>query len=94
MNKMEADVTVFDNKETIEMPREVIEQVARYDMKYFFGKNSLDNLHGFDIIFRAPSLMPNTKELEEEKARGAIITSEVEMLMKMCPRNSNRCNWK
>lgn len=85
MNKKNAKVTVFDNREGVDIPREIVEQITRYDMEYSFGKNYLENLHGFDIIFRSPSLMPNTKELEEEKKRGAVITSEIEMLMKMCP---------
>lgn len=85
MNKKGAKVTVFDNRETIEMPQEIIDQITRYDMEHHFGKDSLEYLHGFDIIFRSPSLMPNTKELEEEKQNGAIITSEIEMLMKLCP---------
>lgn len=85
MNKNEANITVFDNRETIEMPQEIMNQVSRYDIEYHFGKNSLEYLHGFDMIFRSPSCMPNIKELEEEKKRGAIITSEIEMLMKLCP---------
>ena len=59
-----------------------------------FGKDSLENLKGFDMIFRSPSCMPNRKELEEEKERGAVVTSEIEMLMKLCPGTIIRCDWK
>lgn len=85
MNKREADVTVFDNRTLEKIPEEATREVARYDMPYFFGENCLENLKGFDLIFRSPSLMPNTKELEEEKKKGAIVTTEIEMLMKLCP---------
>lgn len=85
MNKKEAKVTVFDNREVIDIPKEALDEVARYDMEYFFGKDALSNLKGFDIIFRAPSCMPNIKELEEEVNRGAVVTTEIEMLIKMCP---------
>lgn len=85
MNKKQAKVTVFDDREAVDIPKEVIDEITRYDMTYFFGKDSLKNLHGFDIIFRSPSCMPNIKELKEEEKRGATITTEIEMLMKMCP---------
>ena len=85
MNKKGADVTVFDNRELEELPKETLEEVARYDMRHFFGKDSLENLQGFSIVFRSPSCMPWQKELVEAKEKGAIITSEIEMLMKICP---------
>ena len=49
------------------------------------GKDYLSELQGFDLILRSPSCLPTTKELEEEVSRGAIVTTEVELLMKMCP---------
>lgn len=84
MNKHQAKVTVFDDREAVDIPKEAVDQITRYDMEYFFGKNSLKNLHGFDIIFRAPSCMPWIKELEEEEKRGAIVTTEIEILMRLC----------
>lgn len=85
MNKKEAIVTVFDDREIENVPKEAIDEVMRYDLPHYFGKDALDSLKGFDIIFRSPSCMPTKKELVEEKKRGAIVTSEIEMLMKLCP---------
>ncbi len=85
MNKKGAEVTVFDNRDICDIPKEALEEIARYDMAHFFGKDSLSFLKGFNIIFRSPSCMPNIKELEAEEKRGAIVTSEIEMLMKLCP---------
>ena len=42
-------------------------------------------MKGFNIIFRSPSCLPTKPELQEEANRGAIVTTEVEMLMEMCP---------
>ena len=42
-------------------------------------------MHNFDIIIRSPSCLPTIPELEEEEKRGAIVTTEIELLMKMCP---------
>ena len=85
MNKKEAIVTVFDNREMENIPKEAYDEVKRYDLPHFFGRNALENLKGFDIIFRSPSCMPTMKELAQEAKRGAIVTSEIEMLMKLCP---------
>ena len=85
MNKKDAIVTVFDDREFEDISKDIMDEITRYDMQHFFGKNSLSNLTGFDIIFRSPSCMPTQKELEAERKRGAIVTSEIEMLMKLCP---------
>ena len=53
--------------------------------KCLFGKTYLSKLHGFDLILRSPSCLPTIPELQEEAERGAIVTTEVELLMKMCP---------
>lgn len=50
-----------------------------------YGKDYLSELHGFDLILRSPSCLPTTKELEEEMKKGSAVTTEVELLMKMCP---------
>ena len=85
MYEKKAKVTVFDEKEQEEVPRKLIERLDKYEANAFFGKNCFKNLKNFDIIFRSPSCLPTRKELVEEKDRGAIITSEIEMLMKLCP---------
>ena len=54
-------------------------------MKMSLGKGYLSKLQGFDLILRSPSCLPTVPELEEEANRGAIVTTEVELLMKMCP---------
>lgn len=79
-----AKVTVFDNREMDDIPKDYIAEVMRYEFDYEFGKDALSKLHGFDIIFRSPICMPTIKELVEAEEKGAIVTSEVEMLMEMC----------
>ena len=60
-------------------------QKVSQNFKYIGGENNLTELKGFDIIFRSPSCLPTRPEIEAEKKRGAIITSEIEMLMKLAP---------
>ncbi len=83
--KNQADVTIFDDREEEKLDKNIIEKVQEYGFKYYLGKDNLKNLKGFDLIFRAPSCMPTKPELEEEKNRGAIVTTEIEQLIKRAP---------
>ena len=85
MYEKNAKVTVFDEKEEKDIEKNILEKLKNYKFDYFLGKNCFENLKGFDIIFRSPSFLPTRKELVEEEKRGAIITSEIEMLMKLTP---------
>ena len=85
MYEKNAKGTVFDEKEEKDIEKNILEKLKKYKFDYFFGKNCFENLKGFDIIFRSPSFLPTRKELVEEEKRGAIITSEIEMLMKLTP---------
>ena len=80
-----AQVTVFDERTIDEISKEIVDKITEYGFEFSFGKNCLDKLQGFNIIFRSPSCLPTRKELEDEANRGAIVTTEVEMLMEMCP---------
>lgn len=80
-----ARVTVFDDKEIDQIPKDVMDKITKYTFAFSFGKNSLSKLVGFDLIFRSPSCLPTNPSLSAEADRGAIVTSEIEMLMKMCP---------
>ncbi len=80
-----AQVTVFDERTIDEISKDIINKINIYEFKTSFGKNCLDNLKGFNIIFRSPSCLPTRPELQAEADRGAIVTTEVEMLMEMCP---------
>ena len=80
-----AKVTVFDDREEKSIPKDILDKIKLYKFDKYFGKKSLENLNNFDIIFRSPSCLPTKQELVKEEQRGAIITTEIEMLMKMCP---------
>ncbi len=78
-----AEVTIFDDRE--KLSQEILDKIEKYKFKYFLGKGNLSNLKGFYMIFRSPSCLPTRPELEEERKRGAIITTEIEQLMKIAP---------
>jgi UDP-N-acetylmuramoylalanine--D-glutamate ligase len=78
-------VTVFDDRTIEKLPKEIADKLTSYSIPHFLGENNLKNLNGFDLIFRSPSCLPTKAELRAEEERGAIVTTEIEMLMKMCP---------
>ncbi len=78
-------VTVFDGRDLEKIPKDIVDKIKRYKMEIYTGKDYLSNLNGFDLILRSPSCLPTTPELEKEAERGAIVTTEIELLMKMCP---------
>lgn len=85
LNEKQANVAVFDDREEDKLNIDLINKVKQYGFKYFLGKGNLENLKGFDLIFRSPSCLPTKTELVAEKERGAIVTTEIEQLMKMAP---------
>jgi len=85
MHNLKANVTVFDDREIDKIPKEVLDKVTDYHFDFSYGKDSLSKLNGFNIIFRAPSCMPTREELKREAERGAIVTTEIEMVIKIFP---------
>ena len=80
-----ANVTIFDEKDLDSISDDIMEKIREYGFQFHFGENCLEYLKNFNLIFRSPSCLPTRKELEEEAKRGAIVTTEIELLMKMCP---------
>ena len=80
-----AIVTVFDNRKIEEISKEILDKMTNYSIDFSFGEKYLSKLNGFDLIFRSPSCLPTVRELKKEEERGALVTTEIELLMKMCP---------
>ena len=80
-----ANVTVFDERNLDDISKEIMDKITSYNFTFHLGKNCLQNLKGFNVIFRSPSCLPTRFELQEEANRGAIVTTEIEMLMQMAP---------
>ncbi len=81
----QATVTVFDNREIDNIPADIMNKISNYGFTYSFGENALEKLRDFAVIFRSPSCLPTKPELEREAKNGAIVTTEIELFMKMCP---------
>lgn len=80
---LNAKVTIFDTKELNQLSDQLINKITKYNFNFIGGENSLNNLVGFDIIFRSPSCLPNIPQIKKAVENGAILTSEIEMLIKL-----------
>jgi len=78
-----AQVTVFDKRIIDDIEKNITEKFMNLGVKYSLGENYLSKLVGFDMIFRSPSCRPDLPEILAEVKRGAILTSEIEMLIEL-----------
>lgn len=85
LHEVGAETTVFDSKELDQIETELMNKIICYDMEYSLGPRYLEKLVGFDLIFRSPSCLPSNPSLQLEASRGAIVTTEIEMFMELCP---------
>ena len=77
------DVTACDRR-SLEQMGDDGQHLLDIGTKLKLGDDYLIGLD-FDIIFRAPSLMPFEKHLQEATSKGTFITSEMEVFMSLCP---------
>ena len=85
LHEKKARVTVFDERDIDSISKEIMDKITAYSFEFNLGKKCLEKLRGFDLIFRSPSCLPSKPELKQEADRGAIVTTEIELLMKMAP---------
>lgn len=79
-----AKVTAFDRKNE-EQLGEVAEDFKNKGVQLILGENYLDDLKGFDVIFKTPSMRIDSPSLIKAKEEGAYITSEIEEFVRYCP---------
>ena len=85
LHNLGSKITVFNNKPIDTLDNSILDKIYEYKIDYSFGENYLSKLNGFDIIFRTPSCRPDLPEIQKEIERGAILTSEIELVLKLCP---------
>lgn len=78
------DVTAFD-KSSEEKLSDAFTQLEGLPVKYSLGADYLTRLEGFDMIFRTPGMRPDLPELVDAVSKGAELTSEMEVFLKLCP---------
>ncbi|MCB2291011.1 UDP-N-acetylmuramoyl-L-alanine--D-glutamate ligase [Clostridium sp. CS001] len=82
--KLGAVVTAFDKK-TYSSIGGVASEFEKSGVKLVLGENYLNDLAGFDVIFKTPSMRIDAPALLNAKEEGAYITSEMEEFVRYCP---------
>ena len=77
------DVTACDMRTREQMGDEA-ERLEGLGASLKLGPDYLEGLD-HDILFRTPGLMPFDRHLEAAKARGSVLTSEMEVFLSLCP---------
>lgn len=79
-----AQVTAFDKKSE-EGLGDIGTEFKEKGIKLELGEDYLDNLVGFDVVFKTPSMRIDNPALVRAKESDAYITSEMEEFVKYCP---------
>jgi len=77
------DVTACDMRTREQMGAQA-DRLEALGAKLKLGPDYLEGLD-HDILFRTPGLMPFDEHLEAAKARGSVLTSEMEVFLSLCP---------
>ncbi len=80
-----AEVTLCDKKPDLAAFGEYGEVLRRLGVRLSLGENYLDGLAGQDMILRTPGFEYYTPALQEAKAAGSCVTSEMELFFELCP---------
>ncbi|MGL4991962.1 MAG: UDP-N-acetylmuramoyl-L-alanine--D-glutamate ligase [Sarcina sp.] len=75
--KLGANVTGFDMREEADFEG-LATEFKNNGVKLELGKNYLEKLTGFEVVFKTPSMRIDCEALKRVKAEGAYITSEIE----------------
>lgn len=79
-----AKITAFDKK-TEEQLGETAIDFKNKGIELSLGEKYLDNLTGFDVVFKTPSMRIDSEALLRVSKEGAYITSEMEEFVRYCP---------
>lgn len=82
LHNLGSKIVLFNNKQ---VDNNILDMIYKYKLEFYFGENYLSKLNGFDIIFRSPSCRPDIPQIQLEVQRGAILTSEIELVLELCP---------
>lgn len=77
------NVTACDKRSFGEMGMDAL-SLINLGVKLRLGEDYLEDLD-YDVIFRTPGLMPFDEHLEKARAKGSVITSEMEVFFQLCP---------
>lgn len=85
LKELGADVTAFDKKTKDKLDKVLLKRLEDSNISLILGENYLDDLTGYDVIFKTPVIRIDTPALVKARDSGTIITSEMEEFVRYCP---------
>jgi len=79
-----ARVTLHDRRAPGDLPDALRERLRESGVSFSLGEGYLDDLGG-EIVFRTPGMYYGHPALTAARRRGQIVTSELEVFLKLCP---------
>lgn len=79
-----ARVSAFDKKNE-EQLGEIVKEFKEKGVSLILGEDYLENLSGFEVIFKTPSMRIDSHYLKQAQENGSYITSEMEEFVRYCP---------
>ena len=64
--------------------KEKAKTLTEKGVKVFFGENYLTDIDE-ELLFKSPGIRPDIPEIAAAKSRGAVVTSEMEVFLSLCP---------
>ena len=81
----QADCTIhIHDRKSSEDLGDLLGELESLGAKLHLGKTYLDHIHA-DVIFRSPGIRPDVPQIAEAVARGAVLTSEMDVFLTLCP---------
>lgn len=78
-----SQITVLDEKKRADFDEKML--IAYEERGIIFQMAKIEDLSGFDIVFRSPGFHPNLSVLEEAKKKGMEVTSSTKVFFDLCP---------
>ena len=78
-------VTVCDKRSREQIGLPLCEALEAQGIRLLLGPDYPENFSGADILFRTPGMYYNLPILQEYRAQGGILTSEMEVFCSLCP---------
>src|SRR3990172_8361933 len=79
-----AIISICDRKSRAEL-EDKIKDLDLTDIDFVCGEGYLDELEKYDIIFRTPGLPYLTPQIQDAKAAGVEISSQIKLFFSSCP---------
>ena len=78
------EVTLLDRK-TADKLGAAYDEFKALGVQFCLGDAYLDRLTDYDVVFRSPGMYYHNEKLQQARAQGVVITSEMEVFFQLCP---------